>query len=107
MYTLSHSKHLIIHNTMQRLCLDNNEREETVNGYLANTANRDVVQPSVSFESPEEMLYGSSPIVDKLPFPRFGWQSLLGSRILFNNRLSRVLAFMALAFPETPRNCVW
>ncbi len=44
MNTLSNGIHLIPRSTVQGLCLDNNEREERVNSYLANTANGDVVE---------------------------------------------------------------
>ena len=41
--TLSTREHLIIHNTMQGLCLDNNEREKTMNCHFALTADSDTV----------------------------------------------------------------
>jgi len=51
--TLPNTRSLVIDSTMQCLCLDNDEREETVNGYFANTANGSVIQPSISFEPPK------------------------------------------------------
>ena len=36
--------YLVTHSTMQGLCLDNNEREETMNGYFLNTADSAIVQ---------------------------------------------------------------
>lgn len=37
-HTLSNRKYLISHSTIQGLCLDNNKRRETMNGYFTNTA---------------------------------------------------------------------
>ncbi len=44
MDTLSNRGNLITHNTMQSLCLHNNERKKTMNGYFLNTAHGDVIQ---------------------------------------------------------------
>ncbi len=46
LYTLPDGRYLITRNTMQSLCLDNNEREETMNSHFANMANSDIVQSS-------------------------------------------------------------
>jgi len=56
MNTLSNGGYLITHRNMQGLCLNNDEREEAMNSYFANTANGDAVQSPVSFESGKEAL---------------------------------------------------
>ncbi len=47
-YVLLTGYGFIPHSTMQGLCLDNNEREETMNSYFADTANGDTVQSPVA-----------------------------------------------------------
>jgi len=46
MDTLSNREYLITHSTVQGLCLDNNERKETMNSYFLNTADSDTIQSS-------------------------------------------------------------
>ena len=57
MNTLSDRRYLVACSTMQGLCLNNNEREKTVNGYFTNTANGDVVQSPEMWGS-EEKTFG-------------------------------------------------
>ena len=42
--TLPDGRHLVTCSTMQGLCVDNNQRKETMNSYLLNTADGDAVQ---------------------------------------------------------------
>ena len=53
---------------MQGLGLDNNERKETMNGYFLNTANSNIIQSPITFESTEKTLNGGSPIIEGFPF---------------------------------------
>jgi len=46
MNTLSDTRYLVIHSTMQGMRLDNDKRDETMNGYFAKSSEGDVVQLS-------------------------------------------------------------
>ena len=75
-----------------------------MNSYFANTANGDVIQTPISFESPKKTLNRATPIVGSLPFLSFREQRLgvcpidlnnwFGS-ILPSNKLPQVLAAVA------------
>ena len=60
---LPNGRYLIIHSTMQGLCLDNDKRKETMNSYFSNTANSDIIQSPVAFESTEKAFNRASPIL--------------------------------------------
>ena len=89
--TLPNRRNLVIGSAMQGLCLDNNKREETMNGYFTNTANGDIVQSPVSLEPTKKTLNRASPTIESLPFPSFGEQSLFVGWIYFNNWLGMIL----------------
>ena len=44
MNTLSNRRYLITHSTMQGLCLNNNKRQETMNGYFLPTTDSNIIQ---------------------------------------------------------------
>ncbi len=56
MDTLSNRKYLITHSTMQGLCLENNERRETMNSYFLNMVNNTIIQSPITFKPPENTL---------------------------------------------------
>ena len=85
MNTLPDRGNLVISSTMQGLCLDNNERKETMNGYFLDTANSNIIQSPVTFESAEKALNRASPVINCLPFLCPGEQSLLMSWVYLNN----------------------
>ena len=83
-----------------------------MNGYFANTANSDVVQPPISFESPKETLNTASPVVDSFPFLGFREQSLLVGGIYLDDWLCPVLVFndkpqFLTAVASITNNVVW
>ena len=61
---------------MQGLGLDNDKRKETMNSYFSNTANSDIIQSPVAFESTEKAFNRASPIIEGFPFLGFNEQSL-------------------------------
>ena len=77
MNTLPNREYLIIHGTMQSLCLDNNEREKTMNGYFILTADGNIIQPPVTFEPAEKALNGTTSVIESLPFLSLNKQRFL------------------------------
>ena len=92
MNTLPNRKYLITHSTMQSLCLDNNERKETMNGYFLNTANSDIIQSPMAFKSTKEPFDSCAPAIEGFPFLSFNKQVSFVPRIYFNNWLGTILA---------------
>ena len=82
---------------MQGLCLDNNERKETMNSYFLDTADSNVIQSPISFESTKETLNRASSAIDSFPFIGFGEQGFLMCRVYFDDRLCPVLALNKLS----------
>ncbi len=77
MNTLPDRGWLITHGTMQGLCLDNNEREETMNGYFILTADGNIIQSPVTFEPAEKALNGTTSVIESLPFLSLSKQRFL------------------------------
>ena len=76
---------------MQGVCLNNDERKEAMNGYLTLTADSDVVETPVSFESTEKTFNGTAPVIESLPFLSLNKQRFLVSLVDFNDWLGRAL----------------
>ena len=72
MNTLSNRRYLVISSTMQSLCLDNNKRKEAMNGYFLNTADSNIIQSPVTFESTKKALNRGAPVIEDFPFLSFG-----------------------------------
>lgn len=92
-YALSEGRFSIIQCTMQGLCLDNNKRQEAMNGYFAKPADGDIIQTPVSLQPTENTLNRASSAVDCSPFLGLREQCLFVSRIHFDNWLSPILMF--------------
>jgi len=75
MNTLSNSKYLVVSSTMQGLCLDSNEREKTMNRDLVFTADGDIIQSSIAFQSAKKSLIGREVLI-----PKWEVELLLASR---------------------------
>ena len=52
---------------MQSLSLDSNKRKEAMNSYFLNTANSNIIQSPITFESTEKTLNRTTPIIESLP----------------------------------------
>ena len=75
--TLPNGGYLIAHSTMQCLCLNNNEREKTMNGYFILTADGNIIQSPVTFEPAEKALNGTTSVIESLPFLSLSKQRFL------------------------------
>ena len=93
MNTLSNRRYLITQSAMQSLCLNNNKREKTMNRDLIFTADSDIIQSPVAFQSAKKSLNRCSSIIDSLPFLSFRKQRFLVGWIYLNDWLGFVLAF--------------